>query len=160
MGTAVVVSANTKQLLERAVAKLDVLGHRIAAAEIRETQERKDAQARADAAAYLTSREHLLDVQAVQRECQRRRMTHCSRGARERRRRSLARVSMRIACVLSISCKNACPRTMNIDTCDLAAWIAACFSSEAPMRFVDPDIREHNPVMTVVGDKPSMCHRQ
>ena len=27
MGTAVVVSANTKQLLERAVAKLDVLGH-------------------------------------------------------------------------------------------------------------------------------------
>jgi hypothetical protein len=72
MGTAVVVSANTKQLLERAVAKLDVLGHRIAAAEIRETQERKDAQARADAAAYLTSREHLLDVQAVQRECQRR----------------------------------------------------------------------------------------
>jgi len=33
--------------------------------------------------------------------------------------------------------------------------------SEAPMRFVvDPDIREHNPVMPVVGDKPSMCHRQ
>ena len=72
MGTAVVVSANTKQLLERAVAKLDVLGHRIAAAEIRETQERKDAQARADAAAHLTPREHLHDVQAVQRECQRR----------------------------------------------------------------------------------------
>jgi hypothetical protein len=70
MGTAVVVSANTRQLLERAVAKLDVLGHRIAAAEIREAQERKDAQARADAAAYLTSREHMLDLQAVQRQYQ------------------------------------------------------------------------------------------
>jgi hypothetical protein len=72
MATTVVVSASTRQLLERANAKLDVLGHRIAAAEIREAQERKDAQARADAAAYLTSREHMLDVQAVQRECQRR----------------------------------------------------------------------------------------
>jgi hypothetical protein len=70
MGSAVVVSANTRQLLERAVAKLDVLGHRIAAAEITETQARKEAQARADAAAYLTSREHMLDVQAVQRQCQ------------------------------------------------------------------------------------------
>jgi hypothetical protein len=29
--------------------------------------------------------------------------------------------------------------------------------SEAPMRFVvHSDIREHSPVMTVVGDKPSM----
>jgi len=72
MATTVVVSANTKQLLERAVAKLDVLGHRIAAAEIREAQERKDAQARADSAAYLRSREHMLNLQAVQRECQRR----------------------------------------------------------------------------------------
>jgi hypothetical protein len=33
--------------------------------------------------------------------------------------------------------------------------------SEAPMRFVvDPDIREHNPVMTVAGDKPSMVMRR
>ena len=33
--------------------------------------------------------------------------------------------------------------------------------SEAPMRFVvDPNIREHNPVMTVAGDKPSMVMRR
>jgi len=70
MGSAVVVSANTKQLLERAVAKLDVLGHRIAAAEITEAQARKEAQARADAAAYLTSREHVLDRQSVMRQYQ------------------------------------------------------------------------------------------
>jgi hypothetical protein len=70
MGSAVVVSANTKQLLERAVAKLDVLDHRIAAAEITETQARKEAQARADSAAYLTSREHLLDRQSIMRQYQ------------------------------------------------------------------------------------------
>jgi hypothetical protein len=62
--------ANTLQLLQRATAKLDALGHRIAAAEIEETQARKEAQARADAAEYLTSREHMLDVQAVQRQYQ------------------------------------------------------------------------------------------
>ena len=70
MATTVVVSANTKQLLERAVAKLDALGHRITAAEITETQARKEAQARADAAAYLTSREHMLDRQSVMRQYQ------------------------------------------------------------------------------------------
>jgi hypothetical protein len=70
MGSAVVVSANTRQLLERAVAKLDVLGHRIAAAEITEAQARKEAQTRADAAAYLTSREHMLDRQSVMRQFQ------------------------------------------------------------------------------------------
>src|SRR6516165_1542298 len=70
MATTVVVSVNTKQLLERAVAKLDALGHRITAAEITETQARKEAQARADAAAYLTSREHMLDRQSVMRQYQ------------------------------------------------------------------------------------------
>ena len=70
MATAVVVSANTRQLLERAVATLDVLDHRIAAAEISEAQARKEAQARADSAAYLTSREHMLDLQAAQRQIQ------------------------------------------------------------------------------------------
>jgi hypothetical protein len=53
-----------------AARRLDALNHRIAAAEIQETQAHKEAQARADAAAYLTSREHMLDLQAVQRQYQ------------------------------------------------------------------------------------------
>jgi hypothetical protein len=107
MATTVVVSANTKQLLERVVAKLDVLGHRIAAAEIREAQERKDTQARAAAAAYLTSREHMLDLQATQRECQRRADDALQPGASVPRRRSLARVSLNIACGLRAWCTGA-----------------------------------------------------
>jgi hypothetical protein len=49
---------------------MDELNHRMAAAEERERQERRDAQHRADAAAHLRSREHLLEVQAAARTYQ------------------------------------------------------------------------------------------
>jgi hypothetical protein len=63
-------TSNTLRLLQHATSKLDELSHRIAGAEIREQRERREAQARADDAAYLTSREHLIDVQAAKREYQ------------------------------------------------------------------------------------------
>src|SRR5262245_25886090 len=66
------VTGDTRRLLEQAVSKMDVLHHRMAAAEERERQERRDAQHRADAAAHLHSRDHLLEVQATARAYQQR----------------------------------------------------------------------------------------
>jgi hypothetical protein len=66
------ITGDTRQLLERAASKMDVLHHRMAAAEERERQERRDAQHRADAAAHLHSRDHLLEVQATARAYQQR----------------------------------------------------------------------------------------
>jgi hypothetical protein len=62
--------ADTTQLLRTALSKMDELHHRLAAAETREARERRDAQHRADEGRYLTSREHLLDVQATARQYQ------------------------------------------------------------------------------------------
>ena len=64
--------ANTMQLLSRALSQMDELHHRLSAAEEREARTQREARERADAAAYLTSREHLLDLQAEKREYQRR----------------------------------------------------------------------------------------
>lgn len=64
------VSTQAAALLRDAVSKLDELGHRMAAAEEREAREGRNAQARADQASYLRSREHLLDVQATARQYQ------------------------------------------------------------------------------------------
>jgi hypothetical protein len=69
---AITVTGETRRLLEQAVSKMDVLHHRMAAAEERERQERRDAQHRADAAAHLRSRDHLLEVQATARAYQQR----------------------------------------------------------------------------------------
>jgi hypothetical protein len=63
-------AADTTRLLQHAMSRLDELKHRLAAAEEREARERRDAQHRADEAAYLRSREHLLDMQAKSREYQ------------------------------------------------------------------------------------------
>jgi hypothetical protein len=63
-------TASTMRLLQQAASKIDELGDRIAAAEVRERREQSEAQARADHATYLTSREHLIDVQAAKREHQ------------------------------------------------------------------------------------------
>jgi hypothetical protein len=46
------------------------MSHKMSAVEIREQREQREAQARADDARYLTSREHLLDVQAEKRQYQ------------------------------------------------------------------------------------------
>src|SRR5262245_51807512 len=129
MATTVVVSANTKQLLERAVAKLDVLGHRIVAAEIREAQERKDTRARADAAAYLTSREHMPDLQATQRECQRRAddalQPWGARAPAPIAGESVDECRLRLASLVHW-CKNVCPKAMNIAISSSAACRAWC----------------------------------
>jgi hypothetical protein len=64
------MASDTTHLLQTALSKMDELHHRLAAAEKREARERADAQHRADEARYLTSREHLLDVQATARTYQ------------------------------------------------------------------------------------------
>jgi hypothetical protein len=69
MATAV-ITGETQRLLERAVSKMNELDYRLSAAEEREKRERREAQARADAARYLTSREHLLEMQATARRYQ------------------------------------------------------------------------------------------
>jgi hypothetical protein len=63
-------TADTTHLLKQALSKMDELQHRMAAAEKREARERADAQHRADEARYLTSREHLLDLQSAARRYQ------------------------------------------------------------------------------------------
>jgi hypothetical protein len=62
--------SDTTRLLQTALSKMDELHHRLAIAEEREARERRETQQRADEARYLTSREHLLDVQAKSREYQ------------------------------------------------------------------------------------------
>src|SRR5262245_398405 len=64
------VTPNTVRQLQHALSRLDEMNHKMSAIEIREQRERHDAQARADDAAYLTSREHLLDVQSEKRKFQ------------------------------------------------------------------------------------------
>jgi hypothetical protein len=64
------MATDTAHLLRQALSKMDELQHRLSAAEKREARERADAQHRADEARYLTSREHLLDVQATARKYQ------------------------------------------------------------------------------------------
>jgi hypothetical protein len=63
-------AADTTRLLQSALSKMEELHHRLAIAEERENRERRETQARADEARYLTSREHLLDVQATARQYQ------------------------------------------------------------------------------------------
>jgi hypothetical protein len=63
---------DTMQQLRRALSRLDEMNHQISALEERERRERQEARERADHARYLTSREHLLDVQAAKREYQQR----------------------------------------------------------------------------------------
>jgi hypothetical protein len=60
----------TLRLLQRAHSQLDELNHRISAAEEREQREQREAKARADDAAYLVSRDHMLDVDAAKRNAQ------------------------------------------------------------------------------------------
>jgi hypothetical protein len=61
---------STTQQLQTALLKMDELGHRLAAAEAREARERGEAKARADAARHLTSREHLMELDAEKRKLQ------------------------------------------------------------------------------------------
>jgi hypothetical protein len=64
------ITGDTQRLLQRAASQLDELGHRLAAAEERAARETREAQARADDARYLTSREHLMELDARKRELQ------------------------------------------------------------------------------------------
>jgi hypothetical protein len=58
--------------LRRALSRLDEMNHKMSALEERERREQQETRERADHARYLTSREHLIDVQATKREYQRR----------------------------------------------------------------------------------------
>ena len=62
--------ANTVQLLSYARWRLDEMNHKMSALEERERREQREARERAEHARYLTSREHLLDVQAEKRKYQ------------------------------------------------------------------------------------------
>ena len=63
---------DTMQQLRRALSRLDEMNHKMSALEERERREQRETQERADHARYLTSREHLIDVQAAKREYQQR----------------------------------------------------------------------------------------
>jgi len=63
---------DTMQLLRSALSRMDELGHKMSALEERERREQRETLERADHARYLTSREHLIDVQAKKREYQQR----------------------------------------------------------------------------------------
>jgi hypothetical protein len=58
------------RLLQHAASRIDELGHRLSAAEERERREQREAKARADDAAHLLSREHLMELDAHKREIQ------------------------------------------------------------------------------------------
>jgi hypothetical protein len=62
--------SNTMQLLRSALSRMDEMHHKLSAIEEREQREQREARERADSAAYLTSREHLIDVMAAKREYQ------------------------------------------------------------------------------------------
>jgi hypothetical protein len=62
--------SNAMQMLQRATARMDELNHRLIAAEKRQQRELREARERNDAAQYLKSREHLLEVDARGREYQ------------------------------------------------------------------------------------------
>jgi hypothetical protein len=62
--------SNAMQMLQRATAWMDELNHRLIAAEKRQKRELREARERNDAAQYLKSREHLMEVDARGREFQ------------------------------------------------------------------------------------------
>jgi hypothetical protein len=64
--------SDTRQQLRHALSRLDEMNHKMSALEERERREQRETQERADHARYLTSREHLIDVQAAKREYQQR----------------------------------------------------------------------------------------
>jgi hypothetical protein len=61
---------NVAQLLQSATARMDELNDRLRAAEKRQQRELREARERNDAAQYLKSREHLMEVDARGREYQ------------------------------------------------------------------------------------------
>lgn len=61
---------DTVQQLRNALSRLDEMNHKMSALEEREQREAREARERADDARYLTSREHLLDLQAEKRKLQ------------------------------------------------------------------------------------------
>jgi hypothetical protein len=63
-------TADTTHLLRQALARMDELQHKMSALEAREARERADAHHRADAARHLTSREHLMELDAEKRKYQ------------------------------------------------------------------------------------------
>jgi hypothetical protein len=63
---------DTRQQLRHALSRLDEMNHKMSALEERERREQLETRERADHARYLTSREHLIDVQAAKRKYQQR----------------------------------------------------------------------------------------
>jgi hypothetical protein len=61
---------DTMHQLRHALSRLDEMTHKMSALEERERREQRETRERADHARYLTSREHLLDVQAEKRKYQ------------------------------------------------------------------------------------------
>jgi len=100
--------SDTMHQLRHALSRLDEMTHKMSALEERERREQRETRERADHARYLTSREHLLDVQARNARFSSAATMLCSRGASAPRCRTPMSRSTPIAAAWRIRCRSAC----------------------------------------------------